>query len=205
MASTRKGGKKASKSGRPTKSSKAAKKALGASKSLAATKGGPGGEETHPPVIITDGSASLHAHTNTYRRDPPNGGTRVSEELRLVGVVTDKFHSDTGSSDCITLSPGETAEVTVTCRIGGGGNERSFTVRGGNSNLPEHSPVIVFNHGVFPQGVLDSRGRRIFRSQGRDITRMEIVTSTGRTHDCSVVREETHYTITIVDAHVIEH
>jgi hypothetical protein len=204
MSTTRKGGKKANKA---TRSGKAAAAKAGrrtkasattGAKKAGAKKGPPGGGVDHPPVIITDGSATLRLHEPTY---PGSGDTHASTNLRIDRLTSSRTHTD-GTFICRSLAPNERVEIRVTCRTGSGGNERAFTIVGGNSTAAGNSPQVTFDHGVFPPGSHDSRGRRIFRNPSRNIISLEIFSPPGsgnRVHDCSVVKNKEDYIFTLFD------
>jgi hypothetical protein len=206
MASTRKSSKKARKA---ASSSKAAgtNKAMGASAAGVATSS----DVTHPPVIITDGSATIALDENEYPRVPAGGSKHVSTDLRLLSVGANRLHDpdpETGikSPTCYELDEDEVVEIKVTCLTGGGAHEQSFTITGGNSDDGSGSPVIEFDHhsGHFPPGTVVA-GRKRFRSASRKIVSLEIFSPPGSqdpVHTCSVVAKQKGYEISIFDEHL---
>lgn len=202
MASTRKSSKKASKSARSSKAA-GTKKALKAPVESTADVG-TNSDVDHPPPIITDGSASIGLDENEYPRVPAGGNRHVSTDLLIHSVGANRLHAATKSPICYELDEDEVIEIRVTCRIGSGGQERSFTITGGNAGDGSESPVIEFNHGVFPPGAVVA-GRRRFRNANRQIVSLEIFSPPGSgepVHTCSVVEDNTNYEISIFDDHV---
>jgi hypothetical protein len=198
MASTRKSSNKGSKAGKSNKATKASAESAAA---LTA-----GGDVDHPPVIITDGSATIALDENVYRRIPAGGNRHVSTRLRLLSVGTNRLHEETKSPICHELDEDEVVEIRVTCRLGSGSHERSYTITGGNSDDGSGSPVIEFDHrsGFFPPGTVVA-GRRRFRNTSRQIVSLEIFSPPGSAkpvHTCSVVEKQTKYEISIFDDHL---
>jgi hypothetical protein len=194
MATTSKSGKKAGKKAGSSKASKASKAAVAGDSDV-----------EHPPVIITDGSATIALDENEYRRTPPMTGNRhVSTGLRLLSVGANRLHDETKSQICHTLDDDEVVEIRVTTRVGGGPHQRSFTITGGNAEDGSQSPVVEFDHGIFPAGNVVASRRR-FRNANRQIVSLEIFSPPGSAqpvHTCSVVANLSNYEITFFDDHV---
>jgi hypothetical protein len=202
MASTRKSGKKARKT---AKSSKAARtsKSIKAS-AQRATGVAADSNVDHPPVIVTDGSATIALDENVYRRPSASADRHISTDLRLISVGANRLHEETDSATCRQLRENEVVQIMVTTRLGTGGPLRRFTITGGNSADGSNSPVVEFDHGVFRPGAIFA-GRRRFRNANHRIVSLEIFSPPGSqepVHTCSVVEDQTNYEISIFDKHV---
>lgn len=202
MDSTSKGGKKAREAAESSKAT-AAKSSKAANKTKArAANGGSSGDVTHPPVIITDGSAAIGFVENFY---PPAGGNlRKSTGLRIDRVEANKKHDDDRFL-CYQLSDGEKVRIEVTCRVGDD-EERGFIIGGGNSSAAGHSPELDFDGGIYTPETAGP-ARRKFRNADRQIVSLKIFSPPNNrvpVHDCSVVLKKKNYEITVYDLHLTD-
>ena len=189
MASTKKTSKKAG-------AKKSAKKSL----KKAAKKGGGGGQVSHPPIIITDGSASFEFEDPEYPQ--VSATTHQSTGLKLSQVRSNKQHDD-GTFICHTLANNERVLIVVTCKVGGTTDPKTINFRGGNFTNGSGSPSFDFDHGAFNETFtpIEPGNRRRVGKNSRDITRLEIFRGNTRIHDCTAITRQ-GFRIRVVDAHI---
>jgi len=173
-------------------------------KKAAKNGGGPDGEVTHPPIIITDGSASIEFEDDKY---PLNGSTTThqSKDLRLTEISSNQEHGN-GARVCRTLQDKETVLIVVTCQVGGTSDPRTIEIRGGNFIDGSASPSIKFDHKAFDETFkpIKKGNRRRVGKKNRNITSLEIfrVSDNKRVHDCDVVKKKKGFEITVNDDHL---
>ena len=152
----------------------------------------PLGLDTHTPIIITDGSASIEFAESEYIPDDGNPNRRTSEGLHLVKITANQQHTaenpESLGRDCLELVAGRLYEIEVTCTRDGQA-PNFFHIGGG----PTFSPVIQFDHRAGEEYQKDPNvfrpiqlGQR-FGNVLRNISRMRIFTVNGtRTlvHEC---------------------
>jgi len=163
-------------------------------KSAALVEDNPGILSSHPPIIITDGSAAIEYTEGNYQQVTGKNVHVAIEKLHLVDIVSDREHTvGKGDKTCHTLVDGEQCEIEIACEGGGGFN--NFIIRGNFASSPP--PELEFDRGeykmdtaVFPPRNKDAQR---FGSKGRRIRKLQIfkVVDGKRVepavHDCPLV------------------
>ena len=156
------------------------------------------GLDTHTPIIITDGSASIEFAESEYIPDTDNPNRRRSQGLHLVKITANQPHPaenpESLGRDCVELIAGKVYEVEITCARDGQAPNK-FLVGGG----PTVSPVIQFDHrpgeeyrkdpNVFRPIQLGQRYGNVLRN----ITRMQVFTVDGNrtlVHECRLAARD---------------
>ena len=156
------------------------------------------GLDTHTPIIITDGSASIEFAESEYIPDDGNPNRRTSRGLHLVKITANQQHTaenpESLGRDCLELIAGRVYEIEVTCTRDGQA-PNTFLIGGG----PTVSPVIQFDHRAGEEYQQDPNvfrpiqlGQR-FGNVLRNISRMRIFTVNGtRTlvHECRLASRD---------------
>jgi hypothetical protein len=164
--------------------------------------------DSHTPIIITDGSASLEFTESFYTKDPETNVNTADDGLHLVNMISSTPHTPGGTDfECIAFQPGVIYEIEAKCKGGGGFND--FKVRGTVDAAP--LPEVEFDRGEYKEDPLfppthPSTGHR-FITQNRQITKVrvfELVSGQRQQpplHDCSQAGTANNFW-TVDDAHL---